>query len=52
MPKEHLDQLQVVCTGNHAIDLLVLQDKMRTMHITTYTIPQYIAVLEKVQLQA
>ena len=24
--KELLDQLQVVCTGNHAIDFLALQD--------------------------
>ena len=50
--KELLDQLQVVCTGNHAIDLLALQDKIRTMHVTTYTIPQYTVALEKAQLQA
>ena len=50
--KEMLDQLQVVCTGHHAIDVLALQDEMRTMHVTTDTIPQYILVLEKVQLQA
>ena len=47
-----LDQLQVVCTRHHAIDLLDLQDKMRTMHVSTDTIPQYIAALEKAQLQA
>ena len=50
--KELLDQLQVVCTGHHAINFLALQDKMRTMHITADTILQYIAALEKAQLQA
>ena len=39
--KELLDQIQVVCPG-----------KIRTMHVTTDTTPQYIAALEKVQLQA
>ena len=32
--------------------MLVLKDKMRTMHITTSTIPQYILALEKAQLQS
>ena len=50
--KELLDQLELVCTGHHAIDLLALQEKMRTMHISTDTIPQYIVDLEKAQLQA
>ena len=50
--KELLDQLQVVCTGYHAIDLLALQDEMRTMHVSTDTITQYIAALEKAQLKA
>ena len=50
--KELMDQLQVVYTGHHAICFLELQDKMRTMHITTDTILQYIAALEKAQLQA
>ena len=50
--KELLDQLQVVCMGHHTIDFLALQEKMRTMHDTTDTIPQYIAALEKVRLQA
>ena len=52
MTKELLDQLQVLCTGHHTIDLLALQDEMRTMHVTTDTIPQYIAALEKAQIQA
>ena len=50
--KELLDQLQVISTGHHAIDLLELQDEMRKMHVSTYTILQYIAALEKAQLQA
>ena len=50
--KDLLDQIQVVCTGHHAIDLLALQDEMRTMHVTTDTIPQYIVALDKAQLQA
>ena len=40
MTKEMLDQLQVVCTGHHAIDLLALQDEIWMMHFTTDTIPQ------------
>ena len=47
-----MDQLQVVCTGHHAINLLALQDEKRTMHVSTDTIPQYILALEKVQLQS
>ena len=50
--KELLDQLQVVCAGHHAIDLLAIQDEIRTMHVTTDTILQYIAALEKAQIQA
>ena len=50
--KEMLDQLHVVITGHHTIYFLALQDKMRTMHFTTDTIPQYIVELEKAQLQA
>ena len=48
--KELMEQIQVVCTGHHAIYLIALQDEMRTMHITTGTIPQYTAALEKAQL--
>ena len=46
-----MDQLQVVYTGHHTMDLMALQNKMRTMHVSTDTIPQYIAALEKAQLQ-
>ena len=49
--KDLLEQLQVVCTGHHTIDLLALQNEMRKMHITIYMIPQYIAALEKAHLQ-
>ena len=52
MTKELLEQLQVVCTGHHTIDLLALNDKMQTMHVTTDTIPKYIVALEKAQIQA
>ena len=38
--------------GHHAIYFLALQDKMRTMHVSTNTIMQYIAALEKAQMQA
>ena len=40
--KELLDQLQVVRTRHHAINLLALQDEMWMMHVTTYTIPREI----------
>ena len=50
--KELLDQLQVIYTGHHAINLRALQDEMRTMHVTTDTILKYITALERVQLQA
>ena len=50
--KELLDQLKVICTGHHAIEFLALQEKNWTMHVTTYTTPQYIVALEKAQLQA
>ena len=35
MAKDLMDQLQVVCTGHHVIDLLALQDEMRTMQYTS-----------------
>ena len=50
--KELLDQLKVVCMGCHTIDFLELQDKMQTLHVSTDTILQYIAELEKAQLQS
>ena len=52
MTNELMDQLQVVCRGHHEIDLMELQDEIQKMHITTDSIPQYIAVLEKAHLQA
>ena len=50
--KELLDQIQVLCTEHHTINLLALQNKIQTVHIRTDTIPKYIAVLEKAQMQA
>ena len=50
--EELLDQLQFLCTGHHTIDLLALQDEIRTMHVSTDTITQYIGALEKAQLKA
>ena len=52
MTNELLDQLQVVWAGHHPINLLALQDEMRTMHVTTNIIPQYMEDLEKAQLQS
>ena len=52
MTKEMMYQLQVLCTGHHTISLLELQEKMRTKHVTTEMIPQYIVALEKAQLHA
>ena len=51
MTKDLLDQLQVICMEHHTINLLAIKDKMRTMNVTTNTIPQYITALENSQLQ-
>ena len=37
--------------GHHTINFLAIQDEMWTMHVPTDMIPQYIAVMEKAQLQ-
>ena len=47
-----LDKLQEICLGNHEIDILVLQDKMRKIHNECETIPQYIEALKDLQQQA
>ena len=47
-----LDKLQDVCLGNHIINILVFQDKIRKMHNNWETNPQYIEALEDVQKQA
>ena len=50
--KSVLNALQSVCLGGHEIDILDLQDRMRTMHTTHETIAQYILALEDAQKQA
>ena len=50
--KQMLDHLQGICVGNHAIDILDLQDKMRFMHIEHYSIAQYIWALKEAQQQS
>ena len=50
--REMLEHLQVICVGNHEIDMLELQDKMRVMHTEHYWISQYIRALEEAQQQA
>ena len=40
LSKTMLDKLQEICLGNHEIDILVLEDKMRKMHNEWETIPQ------------
>ena len=52
LTKEMLDKLQEICLGNHKIDILALQDKMRKMHSDWETIPQYIKALKDAQQQA
>ena len=47
-----LDHLQGICVGNHAIDILDLQDKMWFMYTQHDTIDQYIQALEEAQQQA
>ena len=52
LAKTMLDKLHEICLGNHEINILVLQDKMRKMHNGWDTIPQYIKALENAQQQA
>ena len=47
-----LERLQGICVGNHVIDILYLQEKMRVMHIEHDLISQYIWALEEAQQQA
>ena len=52
LAKTMLDKLQEICLGNHEINILILQDKMRKMNNKWETIPQYIKALRDVQQQA
>ena len=46
-----LDHLQGICVGNHAIEILDLQEKMQVMHIEHDSIAQYIQALDEAQQQ-
>ena len=52
MRRQMLEHLQGICVGNHAIEILDLQDKMRVMHTKHDSISQYIRELEEAQKQA
>ena len=52
LAKEMLDKLQEICLGNHEVDILDLQDKMRKMHTEVETVPEYVEALQDAQLQA
>ena len=52
LAKTMLDKIQEFFLGNHEIDILVLQDKMRKMHNKWYTTPQYIESLEDAKQKA
>ena len=52
LAKTMLDKLQEICLGNHKIDILVLQDKMRKMHNKWEKIPEHTEELEDAQQQA
>ena len=49
---EMLDHLRKTCLGAHEIDILDLQDEMRTFHTTTDSIPQYVEAMERAQKQS
>ena len=49
LAKTMLDKLQEICLGNHEINILDLEEKMRKMHNECDTIPQYIEALEDAQ---
>ena len=48
---EMLDHLRKTCLGAHEVDILDLQDEMRTFHMTTDSIPQYIEAMERAQVR-
>ena len=50
--RQMLEHLQDICVGNHAINILDLQEKIRVMYIEHDSIAQYIWVLEEAQQQA
>ena len=50
--RQMLEHLQGICVGNHEIDTLYLQEKMRVMHTEHDLIAQYIRALGEAQQQA
>ena len=50
--RQILENLQGICVGNHAINILDLQEKMRIMHTEHELIAQYVRVLDKAHQQA
>ena len=49
---EMLDHLRKTCLGAHEVDILDLQDQMRSYHTTMESIPQYIEAMERAQKQS
>ena len=47
-----LEHLQGICVGNHAIEILDFQDKMRVIHTEHDSIDQYTRALEEAHQQA
>ena len=47
-----LEHLQGIWVGNHAIDILDLQNKIRVMHTEHDSIAQYIWAIEEAQQEA
>ena len=52
MTSQMLEHLQGICVGNHAIEILDLQEKMQVMHIEHDSIAQYIQALKESQQNA
>ena len=50
--KDLLAHLQAGCTGQHALELLALHNKMQRYHLKVEGIPEYINMLEDAQKQA
>ena len=51
-PKALLAHLQVGCTVQHTLNLLVLHNKMQSYHLEVQGIPEYINMLKDAQKQA
>ena len=51
-PQDLFAHLQVECTGRHALDFLVLHNKMQRYHLEVEGIPEYINMFEDAERQA